>query len=119
MDIGTLFQDMAEAFKNDALDSLIKVVVTRADETIPVVPGNTAPVVWPQIPTPSPHISVLNEADLTESERQNRAGEREGCQKSYDYIMGLERSPQVQTWTQQGHQHKVTATGKVTLRLLY
>jgi hypothetical protein len=113
------FQDMAEAFRNDALDSLIKVVVTPTDDTVPAVPGNTAPVVWPAIPTPSPHMSALNEADLTESERQNRAGEREGCQKAYDYIMGLERSPQQRTWTQQGHQYKVTATGRVMLRLLY
>jgi hypothetical protein len=49
----------------------------------------------------------------------NRVAEREGCQKAYDYIMGLERSPKLMTWTQKGHNFKTTATGKVMLRLLY
>jgi hypothetical protein len=86
-------QDMADAFKNDALDSLFKVTVTPADDKVPVQPGNTAPVSWPQIPKPAPHMSVLNEDNITESERQNRAGEREGCQKAYDTIMELEARP--------------------------
>jgi len=112
-------QDMADPFKDDALDSLITITVSPAGDIVPVQPGNTTPVVWPPIPTPSPHISVLDENKITESERVNRAAEREGCQKAYDYIMGLERSPKLMTWTQKGHNFKTTATGKVMLRLLY
>ena len=112
-------QDMADPFKDDALDSLITITVSPAGDIVPVQPGNTTPVVWPPIPTPSPHISVLDENKITESERVNRAAEREGCQKAYDYIMGLERSPKLITWTQKGHNFKTTATGKVMLRLLY
>jgi hypothetical protein len=112
-------QDMADPFKNDALDSLITITVSPAGDIVPIQPGNTAPVVWPAIPTPSPHITPLDENTITESERVNRAGEREGCQKAYNHIMGLERSPKLLTWTQSGHTFKTTATGKVMLRLMY
>jgi hypothetical protein len=111
-------QDMADPFQDDALDSLITISVSPAGDIVPMQPGNTTPVVWPPIPTPSPHISALDENKITESERVNRAGEREGCQKAVDYIMGLERSPKLMTWTQKGHHFKTTATGKVMLRLL-
>ena len=112
-------QDMADAFKSDALDSLIRVSITPPDAGNPVGPASNIPVTWPTIPQPAPHITSLNEASLMESERQNRVGEREGCQKAYDYIMGLERNPQTLAWFQDGHNYKVDATGKVMLRLLY
>ncbi len=112
-------QDMADPFKDDALDSLITISVSPAGDIVPTQPGNTTPAVWPAIPKPSPHISVLDESTITEAERVNREAERDGCQKAYDYIMGLERSPKTLTWTQQGHTFKTTATGKVMLRLLY
>lgn len=112
-------QDMADPFKDDALDSLITISVSPAGDIVPRQPGNTTPVAWPAIPVPSPHITSLDESRITESERVNRQGERDGCQKAYDYIMGLERSPKPLTWTQQGHTFRTTASGKVTLRLLY
>lgn len=112
-------QDMADPFKNDALDSLITISVSPAGDVVPMQPGNTTPVVWPSISTPKPHITSLDERTITESERVNRTGEREGCQKAYDYIMALERSPKLLTWTQKGHIYKTTATGKVMLRLMY
>jgi len=112
-------QDMADPFSDDALDSLITITVSPAGDVVPRQPGVTTPVVWPAIPTPKPHITPLDENSITESERVNRDGEREGCQKAVDYVMGLERSPKLLTWVQQGHTYKTTGTGKVMLRLLY
>jgi hypothetical protein len=111
-------QDMAEAFKDSDLDSLITVTVTPP-ESLPVVPAKVPPPTWPQIPTPAPHMSAQDESRLGESERQNRAGERKGCQDARDFIMNLESNPKAMSVQQRGHRYQWTATGKVQLRLMY
>ncbi len=111
-------QDMANAFKDNSLDYLIQMTVVPY-QSVPVAPAPWPMPTWPAIPVPAPHMSALNESQIGESERQNRIGEREGCQKAIDYIKGLEQSPQTITANAAGRQYKVVATGKVMLRLVY
>jgi hypothetical protein len=110
--------DMASAFSDKNLDYLIEVKITPP-ESVPKGPKPEPTPVWPQIPVPQPHMSVLDENRIDEFERHTREGMRNGCKAAYDTIAKMERSPKTFTTQQGGKQFQIVASGKVTLRLLY
>jgi hypothetical protein len=90
-------QEMAQTYKDPNLDP------NKSDT-------------WPALPHPVPHFEWnVPDSQLTADQQEDRAGRREGCDKAFESIKGLDTNPKDITATAKGKEVKIKMTGKVLL----
>lgn len=94
-------QDMAQTYKDTNLDP------NKSDT-------------WPTLPHPAPHFEwSVPDSQLTADQQEDRAGRREGCDKAFESIQGLNANPKDIAATADGKKVNVKVTGKVLLWALW
>ena len=97
-------------------DSMQEMAQTYQDPKLDPAKSDT----WPALPHPVPHFEWnVPDSQLTADQQEDRGGRREGCDKAFEAIQGLDANPKDVSAQVNGKEVKFKMTGKALLWTLW